>query len=271
MVFLPVVFWALAATGIAIWMAIEATRRPPNIFEQMPDVEGDTPGVRKEKAKTEAVLRGFTRERALAPLPAGLHVPLGQTLTLGALEVTPVRVERRRVKVFVEGFAKPEPCAHDSLVLYLRLRNVAEDYAFTPLDNYFDRHWAGKGSPPLTVLQAGPANFFGGPAKWYPLSRPKRDWSPREWVEGRPNVDPDGLRPGEEKETFVCTDGQDARAALHLFGTDADGKQVKGPYRGALLWRVQLRRGLIAYKNRRLPAAAVVGVEFTEKDYRKAG
>ena len=35
---------------------------------------------------------------------------------------------------------------------------------------------------------------------------------------------------------------------------------------GDLLWRVQLRRGLIDHKGRRLPATAVIGVRFNSAD-----
>jgi hypothetical protein len=38
------------------------------------------------------------------------------------------------------------------------------------------------------------------------------------------------------------------------------------PYSGNFVWRVHVRRGLIEHKGRKLPAAAVIGVEFTDKD-----
>jgi hypothetical protein len=265
LVFIPLVLYAVLATAAAGFLYLRAqTSQPTSPFDQMPDVDGDNPGVRKASARLV-----FDRRKATAKLPDHLIVPLGQTLRVGDLEVTPTRVERKRVAVMVEGFARPERCPYDSLVLHLRLRNLADGYAFTPLDNYFDRRWDGKtgAAAPLTVLMASDQAFFGGPARWLPLNRPRRDNTYREWVEGRVNTDPVGLRPGEATETFVCTDGGNPAVARVLFGSDADGKRVGKPYRGELLWRVHLRRGLITHKGRRLPAACVIGVAFPSTAY----
>jgi hypothetical protein len=84
-------------------------------------------------------------------------------------------------------------------------------------------------------------------------------------VEGRKNRDPVGVLPGEEKEGFVCTDGSD-KSAQFLFGAGAGGRSV-GAYHGPLLWRVHLRRGKILRNNKPYSATAVIGVEFTDKDY----
>jgi hypothetical protein len=265
-IFVPLLVYAVLVTITAVGFWNELRRRPPNPFDAMPDVDGDTPGVRKDgkdgKARTSL---GYDRDLATAPLPAHLVTALGKPLRVGDLEVTPTKVERRRVRVFVTGFDQPEPCEGDSLVLHLRLRNCAADYAFTPLDNYFDRCWRPPtGLPPLTVLEAGKDHFYGGPAHWYP--RGSRDAGRREWVEGRKDFDPDGLAPGAEQESFVCTDGSDPHALRVLFGAGR-----RGPYKGPLLWRVQLRRGLYDYRGRRVPAAAVVGVAFDSRDVAGAG
>jgi hypothetical protein len=61
-------------------------------------------------------------------------------------------------------------------------------------------------------------------------------------------------------ETFVCTDGFDAKAA----------EAVEG-YHGPLLWRVHVRRGLVHVNGHDKPAGAVIGVEFTDADYRTKG
>jgi hypothetical protein len=251
-------------TAVIFWNRIQQT--PPNPFDAMPDVDGDTPGVRKEgkNGKARSAL-SYDRDLATAPLPAHLVTALGKPLRVGDLEVTPTKVERRRVRVFVSGFDRPEPCDGDSLVLHLRLVNRAADYAFTPLDNYFDRWWQPPGGlPPLTLLEAGPERFYGGPAHWYP--RTSRDAGKRQWVEGRKDFDPDGLAPGAEQEPFVCTDGNDPRALRVLFGEGG-----AGPYRGPMLWRVQVRRGLYDYRGRRVPAAAVIGVAFDSRDIAGTG
>jgi hypothetical protein len=269
LVFIPVVIYAVIVT-VALVYVLTTWRTPPapKWFEEMPDF-GDNPGVRKPKSTT---LKGVSLRDVTAPLPVNLHVPLGGGITIGELRVLPLRVERKKVAVFVKSTNRPaEPCAHDSLVLHLELRNVSSDHVFTPLDNYFDRWWKeGQGPPPFTLLEAGDVRYFGGPAKWVPLGAglAKGD---RQWVQGRKDSDPVGLKPGQTMRTFICTDGDDAAAARHLFGVDATGKRVGTPYHGPLLWRVHVRRGLINYLGRQVSATAVIGVEFTDQDYLRKG
>ncbi len=81
------------------------------------------------------------------------------------------------------------------------------------------------------------------------------------------------LYPGEEKEFFVCTNGgggtnidrdDDNRASAA-----ADAVQN---YHGKLLWRVHLRRGIVVVDDHRyVPVSTVIGVEFTDHDYRNDG
>jgi hypothetical protein len=248
LVLLPLIVWAVSASALAVVLYLRLDSAPKSLFDRMPDLNGDTPGVKKSGKLT---LR-FKKSDALAPLPDHLHVRLGQTLAVGDLEVTPLAVERKRMRVIV-GASNPEPLRGDSLVLRLRLRNTASDYSFAPMDNYFDRRWDGKsGDAPLTVLVAGEGVFFGGPAPWYRLDDRQ---NAREWVEGRQKVMP-MLEPGKSMETFVCTDGDDPKVLAGV-----------ARHKGKLLWRVNLRRGLIDHKGRLLPAQCVVGVEFTAKDY----
>ncbi len=228
-------------------------------FDKMPDV-GDDPGVRKGKRVT--LTDRYKPELATLPLPKSLCTTLGQPLRVGDLLVTPNRVERKRVSVVVES-AKPEPCQHDSLVLYLDLKNLSNEYAFAPLDNYFDRYWRPGMDliPPLTLLEVGDYRCYGGPAHWYPRGdRANR----REWVKGRRDQ-ADFLQPGEEKEMFVCTDGGDDTAAALLFGDQPD----EG-YHGRLLWRVRVRRGLVRFQHKDYSATAVIGVRFTDSEIRQA-
>lgn len=262
---LPLFLYAVLATVAIVLLWNRLQQQPPHPLEMFPDVEGDTPGVQKNGKKTSPV-RGqiapeHLRKLAEIPLPRQLCVSLGNTLRVGDLEVTPRRVERKVVRVFVTGFPRPEPCLHESLVLHLHLHNVSEDVTFTPLDNYFDRRWRkGKrtGPPPLTVLEMGSQRFYGGPAEWSPVGGVAAER--RQWVEGRKNLDSLGLGPGEALDTFVCTDGDDATVLPEL-----------ERFHGTLLWRVQLRRGLVRVGQREIPATAVVGVEFTARDVFAAG
>jgi hypothetical protein len=255
LVFVPLISYAVLATVAAAVLWSRLQQAPPDPFERMPDVEGDAPGAHKVQGAGAARLR---HRLDAAPLPEKLRVPLGQALRIGDLEVRPERVERKRMKVYVQGHeGNPERCKHDSLVLHLRLRNVSSDVAFVPIDNYFDRRWKpGQGPPPLTRLDVGARHFYGGPAAWYP--RNARDGR-REWVEGRRNFY-DPLPPGQEVDTLVCTDGDDGEVERAL---------EKNP--GPMLWRIQVRRGLVPVGRRQLPAAAVVGVEFTAGQVEKDG
>jgi hypothetical protein len=271
LVFLPVLLWALGATAIGIWLYVNLldARRRSDPFEAIPDTDGDTPGVRKPGMKTRGVLQ-TTLGIVTQPLPEHLRVRLKdkEPIRIGALEVTPTRIARQRMSIMVEKFDKAEPLETDSLVLYLKIRNLAEDYAFTPLDNFFDRQWKRSGPPPYTLLEAGSQTFIGGPAAWVSETQARSsNKSRREWIAGRKNIDRAGLQPGEEEETFTCTDGSDPKIARFLFGVDTHNRRVQTPYRGPLLWRVQLRRGLIDWRGKRVPATAVIGVEFTDKDY----
>ncbi len=267
LVFMPLLLYAVLATVAAAFLYLRLASAPPSIFDQMPDTQGDTPGTRPSKSTGQI----FTIDQKMAtrPLPEHLKVPLGSTLVVGDIEVTPTKLERGHFGIFTEGSAdKPEPSPNESLKLHLTIKNRAKDYAFTPLDNFFDRKWSpsdGRATP-LTLLQAGSTTFFGGPANWYSLSRDKKKGQKRDWLEGRKDVDHEGLGPGDTVETFVCTDGWNPAIQAHLFGLDSDGEQKHKPYAGNLLWRVQLRRGLIDYKGKKLPATAVIGVEFTSAD-----
>jgi hypothetical protein len=275
LVFMPIVLWAIFATG-ALLYAILITipilqkqiddRQEKNPFEQFPD-DGIDRGVKKGGEKITKIQ--YDERFATAPLPAEQRMKLGDgPRRFGAIEVTPLRVERKRISVMVQGFEKSEPCRHDSLVLWLRFRNVSADQAFAPLDTYFDRWWKpGQGTMPLTQLVAGKDRFCGGPAKWFP---PRKNEKPQ-WVEGRKLSDPDGLKPGEQRDDFVCTDGDDARAAAVLFGGRNGGRET--PYAGPFLWRVQVRRGLVNWKGRERSATTVIGVEFDRSafDKRQAG
>jgi phage FluMu protein Com len=264
LVFCPLLLYAIVISIFAFFIyrhdqqLQEQLRKP---FEGVPDV-GDDPGVRKSK-KVSLTDGKYTQELVKMQMPESLCTNLGKPLRVGQLRVTPNRVERQRVSVVVEA-SRPEPCPNDSLVLYLDLKNLSDDYAFAPLDNYFDRYWrAGEDPiPPLTLLEVSDKyRFYGGPAHWYPRGDPHNR---REWVKGRRDQ-ADLLQPGEEKQMFVCTDGYDDKAAAVLFG-----ERLGGKYDGPFLWRIRVRRGTVRVGEKDYSATAVIGVRFTHSDIRQA-
>jgi DNA-directed RNA polymerase subunit RPC12/RpoP len=259
---IPLVSYSLLATILlaVLWNRLQAVEDHP-LIAFLPDSEGDAPGVvRKPKGVNEARKRKLIGD----PLPESLKLHLGETRTIGALAITPERVVREQVGVG-DGASAPEKLTGLSLVLHLKLENVSSDESFQPLDRFFDRKWregSSAGAPPLTLLEAGPGRrFFGGPAEWRPRPAPARNNSARPefiYLMGgdKPVEDPidHRLGPGERTRVFVCTDGNDTRTA---------GLAAR---KGDFLWRVHLRRGLVRVREHDVPAAAVVGVAFTDRD-----
>jgi phage FluMu protein Com len=244
LVFLPLMLYAILATILAVKFYLErgvgGDNSDPRQF--LPDVEGEHPGFKHPKQSVLIPERFYTD-----PLPKSQRVAIGQTLTMGDLEIQPLRLEWRKVQVRV-GAHKPDETTYPALVLHLRLRNTSEAITFYPLDRYFNREYVkGEGQKPLTLIEAGTERYYGGPAHWGTESQT---------VVGDNSDKP--LDPGEEGEYFVCTNGYSDRTQfLH---------KLTGPF----LWRVQLRRGLVHYRDKDLSATAIVGVEFTDQDIARA-
>jgi hypothetical protein len=233
-----------------LWIRLQRQVHP---LEALPD-QGDNQGAQHGR-RTGVLEKMPTPDQ---DLPSRLRVSLGNSIRIGDIEVTPTKVERRRIRFKQEG-GDPDPTDQETLALHLRLRNVSDDVYFKPLDSYFDRRWKlskPAGIMPYTFLTLGDKRFFGGPLDWQPHSTAKGDRfrEPRMLVVGQDHDKE--LGPGEEMNTFICTDPQD-RATATL-----DKLKDKGPY----LWRFQVRRGLVQVGDRELSATAVVGVEFKRAD-----
>ena len=269
LVFIPLISYSLLATVavIVLWYRLQqAPPPPPNPLESLPSFDPNdadhSTHLKLDQKNQMPVFRNMDVKTATWPLPDSLIVRLGdkRKLRIGDLEIEPLRVGLETVAVHVQEGDTPEPCLYPSLVLHLKLHNISKDVAFQPMDVYFDRLWKGKGEPPpLTILElqgeSHPTRFFGGPAKVPPFNE-RTDTNRPESVHG----DHFGavLNPGEEMETFVATDGQDKAASEQI-----------NRYRGKLQWRVHLRRGIVKLdEHRYVPVSSVVGVDFTDDDYR---
>ena len=271
LIFIPLISYSVLATVavVVLWYRLQqAPPPPPNPLETLPSFDPNDPDhsthLKLDQRNQMPVFRNMDVKTATLPLPDHLVVRMGKgrKLQVGDLEVEPLRVGMETVAVDVQGYDKPEPCLYPSLVLHLKLRNTSKDVVFQPMDVYFDRKWKGKGEPPpLTLLElqgeTHPTRFFGGPAEFHmaPLTA-RSNTDPPQAVHGDHNTTV--LNPGETMETFVATDGQDKAAADAIYR-----------YRGKLQWRVHLRRGIVKLDEHRcVPVSSVVGVDFTDDDYR---
>jgi hypothetical protein len=227
-------------------------------LEVLPDYPADTPGAtRKEQAS-----RVIERVPPDTRLPDKLRVSLGRSIRLGDLEVTPLRVEMLKVVFCSEApHVNPEPSRDDALVLTLRLHNVSEDDYFVPTDPAFTAQWREGEAKPYTFLEVGPQRFYGGPFPWQPRGRrgAYRDPDPREYVRGQED-DARILKPNQERTTVVCTDPADHAVAAAV-----------RDYEGTLVWRVRLRRGLVAVGDREVSSSGVIGVQFDARQVRRPG
>jgi hypothetical protein len=244
-VILPLISYSILAT---IAVIILYTRpQPPHPLEYLPDLEGDLKGAKRERPAAVS----YERPQPDVDLPAHLHVPLGVTLTLGHLDVTPVKVERARISIAEPG-APPQATAEDSLVLHVRFTNNSDDVFFSPTDPYFERRWKGPsyGSKPYNLLEIGERRFYGGPLPWASGD----SLAMRDHIDGQ---DYRVLGPGESQTTVICSDPSDP-----VFDCLAD-------FQGDIVWRIQVRRGLARVGDREVPATAVVGVKFSRRDIGK--
>lgn len=241
---IPLVSYSILVTILAVIFYIrQATQLHP--LEVLPDLEGDNKGARRV-----GMVQRWSPDTVL---PDKLKVALGQSIRIGDLEVTPLRVERGHIQLRYPDGRREEPQRDESLVLHLHLRNVSENVAFKPTDPEFLRAWDEQkrsGAMPYTYLEAGHMRFFGGPIPWRAAKAPgqRADW----YVEGH-NHDRE-LQPGEAMSSLVCTN-PDRQAVREL-----------RDYKGPMLWRVQVRRGLVQVKDREVSATAVIGVEFTSAE-----
>jgi hypothetical protein len=230
-------------------VAMMAQKQQDDMLERLPD-EGDHPGASHSQQKPGPKRIDF-KTIPLHRLPDRLRVPLGKSITVGDLKLTPQKVELRRIKVQVDHYT-PDESTDDSLVLWLDLENVSRDVVFRPLDACFNRKWQGsyESGMPFTYLEVGNQKFYGGPCEW-----PTKDHHVKVLDQDYDQV----LGPGETMHTFVCTNPLD-----HV------GAALAG-YRGQLVYRVRFRRGLVRLLHGgEASATAVIGVTFSPQDVARA-
>jgi hypothetical protein len=127
----------------------------------------------------------------------------------------------------------------------MKVRNVSGDLAFAPISDAFLLVQDRTGGKPYTFLQSDSFKpLYGGFLQ----------------LDARERGEVDGeLGPGQEGTLVLTTTDTDRSTA----GKIAASKE-------RLLWRVQLRRGLVAHRGRSVSATTVVGVAFNARDIAKA-
>jgi len=238
--------YALLMTVLAVYGLFFKTSRldAGHPLSTIPDNFGEFPAAeRKKVGKYSFPVDG--------PLPADQKVTLGDKLAIGSLEIEPVRVQARNLKVIQTakiGVERTERNVGQAVVLSLKIRNSSSDLNLYPMDPAFTRK-AGSNDRPATGLVVGNQTFWGGAIEW-PLTNAhmKRKYEEAQETDANP------LKPGESREYVVFT--------------DANGNIVRAVRNGEgpLMWRVQLRHGLVHYRGHDVPVTAIIGVEFKPED-----
>jgi hypothetical protein len=254
-----VIPYALVMTFLAIKYYVDY-RGAPNPLEMLPD-----PG--EPKSKNESKSQTIRRVVPTTPLPPQLIAELGKTLRIGDLEVTPQKVEQKRLTFKVRGQDPKDPNARrdrpdeESLALTLDFKNVSKNTLFRPTDSAFDYLWRDKTDPesvmPYTFVTVNGIRYTGPfPRNLKGNTFRQGDNLRLDYVEGQEG-DAKILGPGDTSSTVIVTEPKDQVPSMLR------------PHKGKLLWRVQLRRGLVPLADKNVSATAVIGVEFDKEQIQK--
>lgn len=233
--------WAIIATVAAVYGLVFGRGErldPGHPLSVIPDTFGEfDPASRKKVSQFRFDIH--------QPLPPNLKAGLGGRISVDPLVIEPLGVEKRRLvmKAETKGGTVSAGSPGEALVLRLRVTNTSPDLLIHPLDPAFNRKTTDKIPTHLVV---GKQVFYGGPVPW-----PFRGGRV---FEQQQEKDAEPLGPGETRDYVVCSD-----ASPRLLG---EVRKANEP----LLWRVQVRRGLIEFRGREIPVTAVVGIEFRRDD-----
>jgi hypothetical protein len=230
-------------TGLAVYgLAFKSAELPPDHpLSTIPDDFGEFPPADRKKVTA-------SRAPVDGPLPEVQKATLGGKIVIGQLLIEPLGVERRKLTLIRESSEEKQRVPLDfGLVLRLKVTNASPDLPIYPLDPAFDRRPLGRDTP-ATRIVVDADTFPGGPIRWPFGTRVTREYEESQVAENQP------LAPGETREYFVCS---------------ADDPRLVNALRHArlpILWRVQVRRGLIEYNGRDVPVTAIIGVVFDKGD-----
>lgn len=246
--------YAIFMTAIAVYYYYQ-WRNAPNPLEMLPD-QGEP------KASKGARSQVISRISASTELPPKLRIPLATPFRIGDLEVTARKVEQKRLIFKARSInSRADPQNEESLVLHLDFKNISTNTVFRPTDSTFDYAWRDRQDSesvmPYTYLTVAGMRYCGPfPRKLVGNRIRSGDNLRDEFVEGQEG-DAKILKPGETSSTVIVTEPKDqVPSSLRA-------------HRGKLLWRVQLRRGLVKVKEHDRSATFVMGVEFDKDQIEK--
>jgi hypothetical protein len=199
--------YASAVTLALIWWVVIPKLRGRG------ELDGFTPG-----AAVTVGTRRADRSRKVEPvlpIPSDRMVRLGQSIRVGALEITPVNITRTDVTLrrkSLTGKVEDRDGGTGAMALLVKLRNISKDTVFAPLDEAFIRDKDDGISDSYVELSSGERIYL------YPL--------PVESESSIVGQDFPDLKPGEVKETRIITTAEFPSA-------DA-----------GMTWRIRLRTGL---------------------------
>lgn len=231
-------------------------------FKAMPDVLREYDPAKKPQMS----FKGLPDPKL--DVPPDLRVKLGGELTVGDLKVQPTAVEKKKVlahTIYTSDDDKKRPVG-EALVLTLHVTNVSRDTAFIPNDPAFVRAPDSKQPlAPYTALQIGYQFYYGG-IRWPHNPGVKDEYLTDEDEKVKYREEDKPLSPGDERDTHVAVAPTGVRTGGggDAVGAVEEAKKAKTP----LLWRVQLRRGLVKDGDREISATTVIGVEFRADEVR---
>jgi hypothetical protein len=239
--------YSLVVTALAVYgLFFKPTEKldPGHPLSTIPDSFGEfDPASRKRVTQIKMPLDG--------ELPANQRTSLGGKIEIGQLAIEPVLVEKRPLKIIREGKKAGDvvvrPQGNSALVLHLKVTNTSTDTPIFPLDPAFTRA-AKSDDQPATRLLMGKRTLYGGAISWPFGERIKREY------EEQQARDFESLAPGQTREYIVFTN-EDSTLTSQI-------KKLTEP----LLWRIQVRRGVVPLKGKDVPVTAIIGVEFKASD-----
>jgi hypothetical protein len=186
-----------------------------------------------------------------AELPTAQRGALGETISVGQLEIKPIDIIKRQLVIETEGKSETrKDYPGTALVLRLDIKNNS-DISLYPMDPAFTRK-SSSGDLPLTRIVVNKNTIYAGGAIQWPNSAliKKR-------MESQQKNDFIPLAPGESREYIVFS--------------DAKAEIIRAVERSndAMQWRVQVRRDPITYRGKEVPVTALIGVDFSARDVRE--